>query len=296
MCWQMKIIAKPTCTLTRVKSFTFRLIAKNIRNIMPYLMVCFTPLGWVTALFSGLRLFGVKGLRNLLNPLWGVTLANLIIRRVGKRYFLAYSPLRNIKFLANNWDAVYIFYHVWICRDYERFVKPKGIIVDCGAHIGLFTLRCLKSLNAAFVIAIEPNPLNARLLRMNLLMNGVDKFLLIEVAAGSSNDEIKLFLNNLSSRSSVVRETAKYIRVKQVKLDDVIPALAQRIDFIKIDVEGAELEVLKGASKLIERDKPVLVIETGNGNLRRLLDYFKKHYKIYVSHFGGVHVVCLPYE
>jgi len=127
-------------------------------------------------------------------------------------------------------------------------------------------------------------------------MNGVDKFLLIEVAAGSSNDEIKLFLNNLSSRSSVVRETAKYIRVKQVKLDDVIPALAQRIDFIKIDVEGAELEVLKGASKLIERDKPVLVIETGNGNLRRLLDYFKKHYKIYVSHFGGVHVVCLPYE
>jgi FkbM family methyltransferase len=87
---------------------------------------------------------------------------------------------------------------------------------------------------------------------MNLLINGMDKFLLIEAAAGSSNDEIKLFLDNLSSRSSVVRETAKYIRVKQVKLDDVIPALTQRIDFIKIDVEGAELEVLKGASKLIE--------------------------------------------
>jgi FkbM family methyltransferase len=286
--------------LARVKSFTFRLVAKNIRNIMPYLMVCFTPLGWVIALSSGLQLFGVKGVRNLLNnPLWGVTLANLIIRRVSKHYFLVYSPLRNIKFLANNWDAVYIFYHVWICRDYERFVKPKGIIVDCGAHIGLFTLRCLKSLNAAFVIAIEPNPSNARLLRMNLLINGMDRFLLIEAAAGSSNDEIKLFLDNLSSRSSVVRETAKYIRVKQVKLDDVIPALTQRIDFIKIDVEDAELEVLKGASKLIERDKPVLVIETGNGNLRRLLDHFKKHYKhykIYVSHFGGVHVMCLPYE
>jgi FkbM family methyltransferase len=283
--------------LAGARTFTFRLVARNIRNIMPYLMIYFTPLGWVTALFSGLRLFGVKGLRNLLNPLWGITLANLFIRSVGRHYFLAYPLLRNIKFLASNWDAAYIFYHIWICRDYERFVKPKGIIVDCGAHIGLFTLKCLKDLNAAFVIAIEPNPLNARLLRMNLLINGVDKFLLVEAAAGSSNDEVKLFLNNLSSRSSVVRETAKHIRVRQVKLDDVIPTLARHVDFIKIDVEGAELEVLKGASKLIERDKPVLVIETGNENLRRLLDYLKEHYRrIYISHFGGLHVVCLPHD
>jgi len=131
-----------TYILTKVKSFTFRLIAKNIQNIIPYLMICFTPLGLVTALFSGLRLFGVKGLRNLLNPLWGITLTNLIIKRVGKHYYLIYSPLKNIKFLAYDWDAVYIFYHLWICRDCERFVKPKGVIVDCGAHIGLFTLRC----------------------------------------------------------------------------------------------------------------------------------------------------------
>jgi hypothetical protein len=92
-----------TYILTKVKSFTFRLIAKNIRNIIPYLMICFTPLGLVTALFSGLRLFGVKGLRNLLNPLWGITLTNLIIKRVGKHYYLIYSPLKNIKFLAYDW-------------------------------------------------------------------------------------------------------------------------------------------------------------------------------------------------
>jgi FkbM family methyltransferase len=293
----MKIIAKLTYTLTRVKSFTFRLVAKNTRNVIPYLIVCFTPLGWVTALFSGLQLFGVnKGLRNLLNPLWIITLANLIIRRVG-HYFLAYSPLENIKFWANGWDAVYIYYHIWISRDYEKFVKPKGVVVDCGAHIGLFTLRCLKSPDAAFVVAIEPNPLNARLLRINLLMNGVDKFLLIEAAAGSSSDEVKLFLDDLSSRSSVVRETAKHISVKQVRLDDVASILTQCIDFIKIDVEGAELEVLRGASELIKRDKPVLVIETGNENLLKVIELLKEHYRrIYVSRFGGLHVVCLPYD
>jgi FkbM family methyltransferase len=294
----MKIIAKLTYTLTRVKSFTFRLVAKNTLDVIPYLIVCFTPLGWVIALFSGLQLFGVnKGLRYLLNPLWILTLANLIIRRVG-HYFLAYSPLENIKFWANGWDAVYIFYHIWISRDYEKFVKPKGVVVDCSAHIGLFTLRCLKSLDAAFVVAIEPNPLNARLLRINLLMNGVDKFLLIEAAAGSfSSDEVKLFLDDLSSRSSVVRETAKHISVKQVRLDDVASILTQCIDFIKIDVEGAELEVLRGASELIKRDKPVLVIETGNENLLKVIELLKEHYRrIYVSRFGGLHVVCLLYD
>jgi predicted neutral ceramidase superfamily lipid hydrolase len=108
----MKIIAKLTYTLTRVKSFTFRLFAKNTLNVIPYLIVCFTPLGWVIALFSGLQLFGVnKGLRYLLNPLWILTLANLIIRRVG-HYFLAYSPLENIKFWANGWDAIYILPHL----------------------------------------------------------------------------------------------------------------------------------------------------------------------------------------
>lgn len=282
--------------LTKAKSFTFRLVAKNIRNIMPHLMVCFTPLGWITALFSGLQLFGVKGLRNLLNPLWGVTLANLFIKRAGEHYFLAYSPLKKVSFLANDWDAVYIFYHLWLCRDYERFVKPKGVVVDCGAHIGLFTLKCLKELNTTFVIAVEPNPLNVRLLRMNLLMNKVGRFKIVEAAAGPSNDEIKLYLNDLSSRSSVVKKSARYVYVKQVKLDDILSTLPQHIDFIKIDVEGAELKVLTGASKLIERDKPILVIETKMGNLQQLIRLLKTHYKFYISHFGGVHMVCLPHD
>jgi len=286
--------------IKRVKSFTFRLIAKNIRNIMPHLIVCFTPIGWIIALLSGLRLFGVRGLKNLLNPLWGITLANLIIKRLGENCFLVYSPLKKIKFLANNWDAVYIFYHIWLCRDYERFVEPKGIVVDCGAHIGLFTLRCLRSPHTTFVIAIEPNPLHIRLLRMNLLMNGeYSRVRIIEGAAGYSNDEIKLYLNDVSSRSSVVKTAARYVWVKQVKLDDVAKALTQHIGFIKIDVEGAELEVLRGAVELIKRDKPVLVIESSMKNLRRVIDFLKTNftdYIFYVSYFGGVHLVCLPYE
>jgi FkbM family methyltransferase len=290
----MNPAAKLTCIITRAKSFTFRLVAKNIRNIMPHLMVCFTPLGWITALLSASQLFGVRGLRNMLNPLWMVILSNLIIKRVSENHFLAYSPLKKVRFLASGWDAAYIFYHVWLCRDYERFVKPKGVIVDCGAHIGLFTLRCLRNLNATFVLAVEPNPLHTRLLRANLSMNRVvDRFMIVEAAAGPSNGEIKLYLDNLSSRSSVVKKTTRSVYVRQVKLDDL--ARLGKVDFIKIDVEGAELEVLKGASELIERDKPVLVIETSRENLRKLVGTLQ-NYRLCVSRFGGVHVVCLPHD
>jgi len=285
---------KNACTILRAKNFTFRLVYKNILNVMPHLIVLFTPIGWIIALFSALQLFGVQGLRNMLKPLWIITLSNLIIKRISKNLFLVFSPLKKVRFLASGWDAAYIFYHIWLCRDYERFAKPKGVIVDCGAHIGLFTLRCLRNLNATFVLAVEPNPLNAILLRTNLSMNGVlHRFMIVEAAAGSSNGKIKLFLDNLSSRHSVVKRTARSMYVREFKLDDL--ALTwPGIDFIKIDIEGAELEVLKGASDLIERDKPVLVVETSRGNLLKVVGTLQKHYRrFYVSPFGGLHVVCV---
>lgn len=197
-------------------------------------MVCFTPLGWITALFSALQLFGIKGLRSLLNPLWMMTLSNLIIKKVNENLFLIYSPLKGVKFLASDWDAVYIFYHVWLCRDYERFTEPKGVIVDCGAHVGLFTLRCLKKSYTNFVLAIEPNPLNVKLLRTNLSMNRViDRAIIIEAAAGSSDGEIKLYLDTLSGRSSVVKKTTISVNVRQVKLDDL--TYFSKVNFIKAE-------------------------------------------------------------
>jgi hypothetical protein len=83
--------------------------------------------------------------------------------------------------------------------------------------------------------------------------------------------------------------------VSQIKLDDLVPTL-KHVDFIKIDVEGAELEVLKGALELIGRNKPVLIIET-LGEFCQISELLKKHYaRIYVSHFGGKHIVCLPHD
>lgn len=210
----MKFTIELLNLIIKLKRFTYRITVRNLWNLIPHLISCFTPIGFVIALFSGLRLFGAKGFRSLLNPLWMITLSSLIVRRRNNSYLICISPFKNINFFAQDWDSIYIYYHIWISRDYERLTEPKGIVIDCGAHIGLFALRCLKSLNTLQVVAIEPNPTNVYLLYQNLLMNRVvDKCMIIEAALGDAVQPKKeLYIHSLSGRSSVLRKPRKVSR------------------------------------------------------------------------------------
>ncbi|MBS7612509.1 FkbM family methyltransferase [Candidatus Bathyarchaeota archaeon] len=175
----------------------------------------------------------------------------MLVKKVGK-YFLCTSLLNRVRFFVLDENAVYVYYHIWIVRDYERLVKPRGIVLDIGAHVGLFTLRCLKSSNTSLVVALEPHPENARLLYTNVLMNGLrNRVIIVSAAAGPKNGRAKLFIANASSEHSLVPLKDKQsIDVNMVSLDGLVDSLnLQSIDYIKIDVEGAELEVIRGGAR-----------------------------------------------
>jgi FkbM family methyltransferase len=152
--------------------------------------------------------------------------------------------------------------------------KPGDIVVDVGAHIGLYSLIAAKRVGTSGkVIAIEPDPENYNLLQRNIELNKLTNVTILERAAFSSNSKLKLYLpgkergfTKLSTIMANRAVTANFLEIDATTLDHLM--LMQEItqvNWIKIDVEGAELEVLKGATVTLSVSKDIaLLIEVHN--------------------------------
>jgi len=146
----------------------------------------------------------------------------------------------------------------------RRLVPPGGVMVDVGAHIGVYTLLSAKIVGPqGKVYAFEPDPRNSRVLKRNVVINGFsDRVEVFEVAASDHTGVVRLFINESEpSRSSFVRpdQNAFEVEVACVRLDDVLSEL-NVVHLIKIDVEGAELKALQGAEALLCRNPDLWLV------------------------------------
>jgi len=150
----------------------------------------------------------------------------------------------------------------------RHLLRPGQTFVDAGANIGWFSLLAASLVGpSGRVIAIEPNPLNVALLRTSAKDNGFDNIDAVAVALGESTGAVALETDGSNGRVIPVagppdRPVAASFVVASQPLDSVLAeAGAGRVDAIKMDVEGAEPMVLRGAAATIERDRPVIVSE-----------------------------------
>ncbi|HTC63543.1 MAG TPA: class I SAM-dependent methyltransferase [Candidatus Saccharimonadales bacterium] len=155
-------------------------------------------------------------------------------------------------------------------RFVEKFLAPGMNVLDIGAHHGLYSLLASKCIGSAGkVFAFEPSPRERRLLARNLRLNGSSSVHVESYALGSSHSKMDLFLveggedgcNSL--RPPDVSGTTKTVPVEVISLDEyLLNNGIGRIDFVKLDVEGGELEVLRGAENLIHGEwRPVFFVE-----------------------------------
>jgi FkbM family methyltransferase len=152
----------------------------------------------------------------------------------------------------------------------ERFLKPGMTVLDLGAHHGLYTLLASKRVGyRGKVIAFEPSPRERRALLLHLILNRCTNAKVQGLAVGNENTEAALFVveGNQTGCNSLrppdVLSGTFPVRVRVIRIDDWLDKQRFRqIDFVKLDVEGAELEALKGASRLLERrPRPVILAE-----------------------------------
>jgi FkbM family methyltransferase len=147
----------------------------------------------------------------------------------------------------------------------DRFVRPGALVVDVGANIGYNTVHAAQLAGPrGRVVAVEPTPDNLETLRANVAAARLSNVVVKPVAAGAAADLRPLFVrgersavNSLFAQSCYAEVTA-VLRVPVVPLDDLVDGTA---DVVKLDVEGAELDVLEGMPRLLRAPRTVLIAE-----------------------------------
>jgi FkbM family methyltransferase len=158
----------------------------------------------------------------------------------------------------------------------ERAGSGRAVF-DVGANVGYHTTALARHRPRGLVVAVEPSPANLRRLRQNLARNGAEAVHVHPCAVGNRRGSITLHLATdsayLSTRTPVGnRSTGQAIEVPLRTLDDIWEEEGRpEVAVVKIDVEGAELEVLEGARQMLERRLPDLLLEANDDQQREAL-------------------------
>lgn len=148
---------------------------------------------------------------------------------------------------------------------YERSYRLKkgDVVIDVGAHIGVFTLKASRLVDSEeLVISVEPDPENYAMLLTNIRINSLKSVIPVRVALMDESGTVKMSRSgDAISHSVVLKRSKKYILVPALTLDELLGKLGvKRFDFIKIDVEGAELQIMKGSKNNLISNKPSMAI------------------------------------
>lgn len=188
--------------------------------------------------------------------------------------------------------------------------ETGGTFVDVGAHVGLYALR-LGAFRAKKVIAVEANPRTFDTLCENIILNDLENVYPRNLAAWhTTGKDLQMYdahsLESGGSTGAVKIGDARPVgTARTTTLDDLLDG-EDRVDLIKIDVEGAEADVLAGAQHVLDRFRPKLMIEMHDAflpypELNRLaveqhLEDAGYVHGAELPYGHGYHLICRPHE
>lgn len=142
--------------------------------------------------------------------------------------------------------------------------QPGDTVIDAGAFIGRHTLAYAREVGpTGRVIAIEPHPANFQILQRNVQANRYQNITCVQGALSNHTGQGRLAYDRETSTSALSSRQTRTVPVRVCRLDDLLSELqVSQVDLMKVDVEGAELEVLQGGtSTLSSEHRPRLIIE-----------------------------------
>jgi FkbM family methyltransferase len=177
---------------------------------------------------------------------------------VSSGYGLFYTHSRNIDLLLREaYEAEHIL---------PSLIDKDTVFIDVGAHQGLYTVYACR--RARRVLSVEPNPMALAYLKTNIALNNCHNTIVAPKAAGDKRGVVKLRVPRPARRGHVPAtasivwsfEEALEIDVEADTLDNIVDETGlDTVDFVKIDVEGAEGLVVKGAERTLRKSRAILI-------------------------------------
>lgn len=198
--------------------------------------------------------------------------------------------------------AVYGFHEYNSTSEVKKIITSGMKILEVGANIGYYAILETKLAGEnGFLYAFEPSPFNFDLLKKNIELNGIKNAEIHRKAIGAENEMGKFFIANKSNLSSFIKrddmdmyKNGKIVDVEIIKLDDYLKD--KEVDFIRMDVEGYEKEILKGLEITMQTKHPKHffieihsdLLHKKNSSAKEILDYLNKFgYEVIKSFYRG---------
>jgi FkbM family methyltransferase len=141
----------------------------------------------------------------------------------------------------------------------------QGVAVDLGANCGMFTIPLARMLGEkGKVISVEPDKKNIELLKKNISLNNLTNVSVVEKGCFSKKGKMTFYLDNIGAGGHSLLEKKDYKKetIQVDTLDNILRNLKiKKVDLIKMDVMGVELETLKGAKQVLKKSHPKIVFE-----------------------------------
>ena len=156
-----------------------------------------------------------------------------------------------IKIRVNSTDLMALT-HVWMIQEYSGDDFPisnDDVIIDVGAHIGLFALFASQFCKNGKIFCYEPIKENYKILIENIEMNQIQNIFPNNLAVTKETSRVKIFLNDDQSGHSMFIQNKNFVEVDSKSLSDIfIDNGIKECDFLKLDCEGAEYEIVESLS------------------------------------------------
>jgi FkbM family methyltransferase len=179
-----------------------------------------------------------------------------------------------------------------IYRSAEVAVQPGDVVLDCGAHVGVFALKALRA-GARKVVAVEPAPVSVECIRRNAAMEARGDCIVVYPKGVWNKDDFLIMSNSGALSGGLFKQGAPSTETSKMPLTTIDKLSAElaldRVDFIKMDIEGAEGPALEGAREVLRKYRPKLAISGYHNRedgevLPRIVSSLQPGYRHYCEH------------